>query len=246
MLAEHDMRTVIVAPRASVLIESMREIGYSLASALADIIDNAITAGATTVHLLVDTESPEVRIGVLDDGSGMIASELIEAMRPGSRSPLEDRKPSDLGRFGLGLKTAPFSQCRRLTVVTRCNGETHVARWDLDYVAEKGDWLVQMPDDPSPVPWAERVPESGTLVLWEKLDRVIQKNASDTDLSQFIREIDDARDHLELVFHRYLSAGPGQRKFHILLNERPLEPFDPFHTSHPATIAGPVERIRVG
>lgn len=246
MPAENEMRTVTVAPRASVLIESMREIGYSLASALADIIDNAISAGATTVHIFVDTDGPEVRIGILDDGRGMTESELIEAMRPGSRSPLEDREPSDLGRFGLGLKTASFSQCRRLTVATRCNGATHVARWDLDYVAEKDDWLVQMPDDWSSVPWADRVPESGTLVLWEKLDRMIQKDGSDTDLSHFVREIDDARNHLELVFHRFLSAQLGQRKFRILLNERPLEPFDPFHSSHPATIAGPVERIRVG
>jgi hypothetical protein len=246
MLAEHDMRTVTVAPRASVLIESMREIGYSLASALADIIDNAITAGATTIHLLVDTGSPEVRIGVIDDGHGMTESELIEAMRPGSRSPLEDREPSDLGRFGLGLKTASFSQCRRLTVVTRCNGATHIACWDLDYVAEKDDWLVQIPDDPASVPWAGRVPESGTLVLWEKLDRVIQRNGSDADMSHFIREIDDSRSHLELVFHRFLSPQVGQRRLRILLNERPLEPFDPFHSKHPATITGPVERIRVG
>ena len=121
MLADHDMRTVTAGPRASVLFESLREIGYSLASALADIVDNAITAGATTVHLLVDTSGPEGRIDVLDDGRGMTESELIEAMRLGSRSPLEDREPSDLGRFGLGLKTASFSQCRRLTVVTRCN-----------------------------------------------------------------------------------------------------------------------------
>ncbi len=246
MLTEHDMRTVTAAPRASVLIESMREIGYSLASALADIIDNAITAGATTVHLLVDTGGPEVRVGVLDDGRGMTESQLIEAMRPGSQSPLEDRDPSDLGRFGLGLKTASFSQCRRLTVVTRRNGATHVARWDLDYVAEKDDWLVQMPDDPASVPWADRVPKSGTLVLWEKLDRVMQKGGSDTGVSHFLQEVADASEHLELVFHRFLLPQPGRRRFRILFNERPLEPFDPFHSSHPATIKGPVERIRLG
>lgn len=246
MLAEHNIRTVTAAPKASVLLESMREIGYSLASALADIIDNAIAAGAATVHLLVDTGGPELRIGILDDGRGMTEVELIEAMRLGTQSPLEDRGSSDLGRFGLGLKTASLSQCRRLTVVTRVNASTSMARWDLNYVAEKDDWLLQIPEASNTIPWADRVPESGTLVLWEHLDRAIRDDGVASDLSHFIRDIDDARSHLELVFHRFLSPQPGQRRVRILLNEDPLVPFDPFFSSHPATIAGPVERIRVG
>ena len=66
----------------------------------------------------------------------MTEGELLEAMRLGSRSPLEERAQSDLGRFGLGLKTASFSQCRVVTVVTRVNGTTTSARWDLNYIAD--------------------------------------------------------------------------------------------------------------
>ncbi|NQW50976.1 MAG: ATP-binding protein, partial [Rhodospirillales bacterium] len=106
--------TVKAAPHASMLIESMRDIGYSLESALADIIDNSITAGAESIALFADTGHASPRFGILDDGRGMTQAQLLDAMRPGSRSPLDARDSRDLGRFGLGLKTASFSQCRRL------------------------------------------------------------------------------------------------------------------------------------
>ncbi len=240
------MRTINVAPRASMLIESLRDIGYSLETALADVIDNSITAGASTVRLLADTADHDVKIGILDDGVGMTKEELRAAMRPGSRNPLDDRNTSDLGRFGLGLKTASFSQCRRLTVVTRKNGVTSAAIWDLELVAQADDWLVQIPDNPEIVPWADQLGKSGTLVVWENLDRVLEQESRDQTLSHFVRRIDDSREHLELVFHRFLSGEPGLRKIHMLLNERLLEPFDPFHAAHPATIHGPVESIKVG
>ena len=104
------LRRKIVAPRASVLIESMRDIGYSLQTAVADVIDNSITAGANTIKFLADTDSASPAIGILDDGCGMSETELLEAMRPGTKSPLDHRSAHDLGRFGLGLKTASFSQ----------------------------------------------------------------------------------------------------------------------------------------
>src|SRR4051812_39610585 len=113
------MRTVLATPRASILIESMRDIGYTLETALADVIDNSITAGASTIRLYAQSIGNEFKIRILDDGIGMSEEELIAAMRPGSRNPLDERSNSDLGRFGLGLKTASLSQCRRLTVVSR-------------------------------------------------------------------------------------------------------------------------------
>lgn len=242
------VRTVQAAPRASVLIESMRDIGYSLETALADVIDNSITAGARTIRLLAQTSDPEPRLGILDDGSGMDAHTLLDAMRLGSSSPLEQRSSTDLGRFGLGLKTASFSQCRRLTVVTRREDELTVARWDLDYVAEAGDWLVQLPDDASEVPWAEQLGPTGTLVLWEKLDRLSGKETGDVRSAQIVRRIDQAIEHLELVFHRFLSGEPGLKKVNISINGRALSPFDPFNSKHPKTIREPAdpELIRLG
>ena len=113
------IRTREAAPQAAMLIESMRDIGYSLETALADIIDNSITAKAGSIRLLADTTSAQPSLAILDDGVGMTEDELLAAMRPGSRNPLETRDKEDLGRFGLGLKTASFSQCRKLTVAGR-------------------------------------------------------------------------------------------------------------------------------
>jgi len=226
------------------LIESMRDIGYTLETALADIVDNSITAGARSIRIQAETSPDCAFISVSDDGRGMTESELIEAMRPGSRSPRDERTEDDLGRFGLGLKTASFSQCRRLTVVSACQGTVSAARWDLDLVAEADDWLVELPDDLEGIPGVDRLGASGTLVVWEKLDRLIEPDSPDGGEAHFIQRLDVARQHLELVFHRFLSA-PGTGRVQISMNERPLEPLDPFHSGHGATIAGPREVIQV-
>src|SRR5690349_16399310 len=123
-------RTADVTPIAASLIEGLRDIGYSLETALADIIDNAVTAGAKRVEIMSETDVDDPSIAVLDDGVGMSVDELVAAMRPGSRNPLATRDEPDLGRFGLGLKSASFSQCRRLTVVSRKAGTTSAAIWD--------------------------------------------------------------------------------------------------------------------
>jgi hypothetical protein len=237
------MRTYTAAPKASMLIESMRDIGYSLETALADIIDNSITAGASNIDLLVPPADAEARLGVIDNGEGMTEDELLNAMRPGSQNPLDGRNATDLGRFGLGLKTASFSQCRKLTVVTRQNGATSAAIWDLDFVAKKNKWLVQIPEDITSIPWVDRLKKKGTLVIWENLDRAVGLGKIQENLTQ---RISDACKHLELVFHRFLSKEYRKRSITIKVNERPLKPFDPFHSNHPATIVAPVEKIKVG
>ena len=240
-LGSNDLRTVEVPPNPSALIESMRDIGYSLGTALADLIDNSLTAGAHTIRIVADTSSAAPRLGILDDGSGMDEATLVDAMRLGTRSPLEERDRSDLGRFGLGLKTASFSQCRRLTVLTKRDGLMHCARWDLDYVVQVNEWRVQIPEHTDGIPWAGELGETGTLVVWETLTAGALGGANESDL---VHELDEARFHLELVFHRFLAGEHGLRKVNILLNARPLVPFDPFHTKHPATIVGSEERIR--
>jgi hypothetical protein len=238
------MRTVRVEPQAAMLIESMRDIGYSLQTALADIIDNSITAEARSIQFLADTTSLDPRLAVLDDGAGMIEAELLDAMRPGTRNPLDERDTKDLGRFGLGLKTASFSQCRRLTVVSRKDGQTCAARWDLDQVAVSNDWLVEIPDLDE-IPWTEHLGSHGTLVVWEKIDRLIDINEP-SDRSNMIRQIDEAAEHLALVFHRFLDGERGLKKISLSLNGRKLESIDPFHSEHPATQIGPSETVRLG
>lgn len=238
------LRTRDATPNASAFIEGLRDVGYSLETALADIIDNSISAGANSVQILADTVSSEFKLAIVDDGEGMTEDELLEAMRPVSRNPIDVRRKNDLGRFGLGLKTASFSQCRKLTVVSRKNGLTCCARWDLDEVARSNKWLVQFFDDLTEIPWVHELKYSGTIVIWESLDRLIGNVASDIQAS-INSQIDQASEHLELVFHRFLAGESGTKKIKMFLNDRQLEGFDPFHSTHPATQVGPIEKIKV-
>ena len=239
------MRVVEIPPKPSPLIESIRAIGYSLSTALADLVDNCIAAQAETVQIFANTQTANVRVGIVDDGVGLSEDELLEAMRLGSRSPLEERAKSDLGRFGLGLKTASFSQCRVLTVVSRNSGKTTCARWNLDHIADSGKWEIHVLDNLTSIPWTEHIGPSGTLVVWEQLGFGSDSADSAQNVADYVRQMDEARSHLELVFHRFLSGEPGRRRVSIEMNNRPLEPFDPFHSRHPATIAGPEELIRI-
>ena len=147
-MTEEDSRFRTLRPSAARLMESMRDIGYSFESALADIVDNSISAEATRIELVNDVDPHSgPYLAVLDDGRGMGPHELTDAMQHGSRSPREVREAGDLGRFGLGMKTASFSQCRRLTVVSRKGGKLSARCWDLDFVVEKDEWMLRLLDE---------------------------------------------------------------------------------------------------
>jgi hypothetical protein len=242
---DNSLSTVEAPPRASILIESMRDIGYSLETALGDVIDNSITAAATSIHIHVDATPTVEKIAIVDNGRGMTADELIDAMRLGSRHPSEKRNERDLGRFGLGLKTASFSQCRRLTVVARKSGITSAAIWDLDHVAREDRWSLQIPERWTGIPYIEHLESDGALVLWEKLDRAVEQG-SDSSRLHFIRRLDETRKHLELIFHRFLASETGVPRVQILLNDLPLKPFDPFHSNCTATTRGQTEKVPLG
>ena len=240
------MRVVDIPPNPSPLIESLRDLGYSMGTALADLIDNSISAGAQKVRIFSNPSRGDPVVGILDDGAGMSEAVLREAMRLGTRSPLEVRDHTDLGRFGLGLKTASFSQCRKLSVVTRADGVTSCAQWDLDHVARSERWEMLIPSDPSMIPWYEQIGEHGTLVVWERLGPGDGEQGDHNVPSDMVRELDAAMSHLELVFHRFLSGEPGRPRMVMEFNNRPLEPFDPFHSAHPATQREPVEVVKIG
>ncbi len=140
-------------PKAGAMIETLRGLGYSTATAIADIIDNSIAAGAGTVDLRFIWKGPDSVVAIKDNGRGMDDAELDRAMRLGEKSHLDSKSASDLGRFGIGLKTASFSQCRRLTVASRQQvGEVGCLRWDLDVLAASPDdgWhLLEGPEESS-------------------------------------------------------------------------------------------------
>jgi hypothetical protein len=240
------VKTIDATPRAALLIESMRDLGYSLGTALADIIDNSISAGSSSIQILTDAIGTTGSIAVVDDGCGMTKKELHLAMRPGSRSPLDNRDKDDLGRFGLGLKTASFSQCRKLSVVTRRKGTTSAAVWDLDHVSRVDRWEVQLPQ-PSSVKWSDQLGDSGTLVVWETLDRIVS-NVDESTISVVIADrLDEAGEHIATVFHRWLIAERGfGKKLQISINNRQLKGIDPFNSRHRATISEPPEDIQCG
>lgn len=227
------------------MIRSLRGFPYTLETALADIIDNSITAGATEVRIFADANRGYPRLAVIDDGSGMSEPELRQAMRLGSKDPAAEREQGDLGRFGLGLKTASFSQCRRLTVVTSRDWEQRVARWDLAHVYATDEWEVQVPTDLQALPWTDELGEHGTVVLWEDLDRVIDSDSLDEIAAEFNRRVSSAATHLELVFHRFMEGEAGLPKISISLNGQRLKPMNPFNPSHRATITDPSEVIGV-
>uniref|UniRef100_A0A831XLN5 ATP-binding protein n=1 Tax=Geobacter metallireducens TaxID=28232 RepID=A0A831XLN5_GEOME len=224
------------------MLEALRGLGYSTATALADIIDNSIAAEASQVAIQFFWNSRSSTVAILDDGAGMTEPELDAAMRLGQRSPLEVREKGDLGRFGLGLKTASFSQCRRLTVASRKVGATSCLRWDLDVLTHSDDdgWhLLEGPAEGSSAIFGFlEGREHGTVVLWENLDRIITGGFTEQD---FLDLMDQVERHLAMVFHRFLEG--SHPRLRITINGRSINPWNPFLVSHPATWSSPVERF---
>jgi hypothetical protein len=238
-----------VTPSAARLTGSLRDIGYDFSSAIADLIDNSITAGASRIDVIVEFAGESSRVFIADDGIGMTPNGLIEALRFGSRRLYG---MGDLGRYGLGLKTASLSQSRSLTVVTRrAQGKRliHTRQLDLDLIAELDDWLVVEPSRTEAVGRARRMLEDsqGTVVVWEKLDRVLpEKNSAGGWARRRIETLTQkTEDHLAMVFHRFLDDNAIERKLTITVNGKKLSPWDPFATSEPGTKALPLQRFEI-
>lgn len=240
------MREDLLVPDAPTLLESLRAVGYSFETAIADLIDNSITARASTIRIEWRALGRSY-VAVLDDGEGMSASDLHQAMRHGSSNPQSRRSEMDLGRFGLGMKTASLSQARRLTVISLLDGCLSGRCWDLDVIGERRDWVVLELDD-TEVASLPHVDEllaqgNGTLVLWEKLDRV---EAGESNLEKALAgRMDATREHLALVFHRYLAGDPGSAGLTMTINNAKVEPLDPFLRANRTTVSMPVEKIMV-
>lgn len=226
------MRVKQSTPYAPLLIESMRSLGYSFDTAIADLIDNSVSAKAKNIDILLDP-SDDPQLIIFDNGLGMDAATLEEALRFGSRGPSEVRNEHDLGRFGLGLKSASLSQCRRLIVASKTNGNICCFSWDLDEVQRTNDWSVleysleEITQLPS-INLFDDV-ESGTYVLLQNFDRI---SASSHDVKKTLDSLlEAAEDHLSLVFHRIIS----EDGVNIRINGRAIVPKDPFLEDHKST-----------
>ncbi len=231
--------SVSITPSAARLTESLRDIGYDFPAAVADIVDNSIMAGAERVDIMIEFDGADSFVSIADDGHGMSANGLVEALRYGSR---RSYSRGDLGRYGLGLKTASLSQCRSVTVVTQREvpGSRAVARMlDLDLIAEWDEWLVVDPVRDAAVERAREAlgDNSGTVVVWRKLDRVLPEKRPHGAWGR--RRLDGlaakTAEHLGVVFHRFLEGARG-RTVAVTVNGEKVEPWNPFAPDEPARI----------
>ena len=210
----------------------------TIESAIADVIDNSISAHASKVQVLFPTNPlAHLAVGILDDGEGMTNEELLEAMRYGSMASEEQRADDDLGRFGMGMKSASLSQCRRLTVISFDGTESHGYRWDYSYILEKQDWIIQELNkkEIESVPYIELYfkQKTGTLVVWDDFD-VLAKSSGGQVYETLVELRTTVEQSLALIFHRYLSA-TDNTKLEIQINNLTIVPLDPFLERHPKT-----------
>lgn len=225
---------LVVPPQAARTIEGLRDTGYEPADALEDIVDNSIAANATEILIRVwMTPDGAPRVAVADNGDGMDEDGLVNAMTYGSAARLNR---ASLGKFGLGLKTASTAMCRQLTVVTR-DGDgnaPHAATWDLDLVQERDEWLLQRPvPTPEQIELLDEAAQGGpgTLVLWTKVDRLINEYAVPTGKpaqNALKRRAEEFRNSLSLTYLRFLRGDPPRDQVRIVLNDEEIQPWDPF------------------
>lgn len=233
-------KTYEIIPSAKRLIKSLRDIGYDFSTAVADLVDNSIEAGASRVDIVVEFYGNNSYVRISDNGKGMSNDNLKEAMRYGSE---RDYLEEDLGKFGLGLKTSSMSQCQRFSVASRIN-KTDFKKiaffsWDLSHIEKTNKWEILRPDEEDVIgllssPISDH---AGTVVLWERLDRIIGfKNphgeAARNKLIAMCRELET---YLSMVFHKFLAKEVVGKSLDIYLNNNKIRSWDPFGRNEPKT-----------
>lgn len=238
-------QTTSAVPEASSMIETFRAIGYNIETAIADIIDNSISANAKNIWINFEWKGSKTWLSIKDDGIGMNDAELIQAMRPGSKNPLQERNQKDLGRFGLGLKTASFSQARILTVISKKADYNSVFwTWDLDFVNKTGNWdlIKYLPDENLETEISKLT--TGTIVLWNDIDRVVKDFNQDDSKAEFKfnQTMEQVKKHLAMVFHKFIEQG----KINIYFQDKKVNAWNPFLSNEKATQEFPPEKIQNG
>lgn len=240
----------IINPDPSGTVASLRSLGYSVESAIADLIDNSLAAQARTVDVIFTWQGCRSWVAIVDDGVGMNEQQLVQAMTIAGTGEQLDRRSDDLGRFGMGLKTASFSQASRLTVWSRASdtGTASTTRtWDLDVVRSSHEWRLIKGCDPETDAVLGRLrPRSpGTVVLWSGLHRFDLPEVSHDDTESqrlFYGEAQRVEAHLGMVFVRFLS-GRGARR--MTVNGTQVHGWDPFLSDFTATRQRQTEELLV-
>lgn len=234
-----NLKTENVLPDPEHLIKSIAEQGYSLESSLADLIDNSISANANRIEILIDTNTEPFILFLADDGDGMDEKALKANLRFPSSSPDEKRKQKDLGRFGLGLKTASFAQTRCFTVLSRKKGNRiyNARTWDVAYLKATKKWkiIVNTQEQIEAILNSYKTLSNNfinefndytpnTIIVWQglyKFEMYLDSTLRSQSVKKEITEI--TSEYLSLVFHRFL-----EKSIHIRINNNILSSFNPF------------------
>ncbi|RJG40065.1 ATP-binding protein [Motilimonas pumila] len=248
------MKLLSLPPVAGPFVQSLRSIGYSMESAVADLIDNSISARAGSVEIFTEWRNADPVLAIIDDGYGMTPTEVQKAMQLGTIGPDNERSENDLGRFGMGLKTASFSQCKKLTLISRAdsNDDWYGIRWDLDLVERENQWLAQIIKPAECELYLKDVGfeySKGTAVIWNTFDRALDLTAASAERA-YDRRVSALVDHLALTFHRFIRGREGTKKLTLRLNKRLIKGMDPFatrpETSRQASTLLSDETLRLG
>ncbi len=223
----NSFKAEIAKPNPKSTINSYRSFGYNLSTAISDIIDNSISANATEIKINYKWNGRDSFIAISDNGRGMNREDLVIAMTPGSKDPEDIRSEKDLGRFGMGLKTASFSQCKRLTCITKSENQNTLKRcWDIDFINSENEW--QLLDFVSDESFFQIIDNqtSGTMVLWEKMDRIVgnSENTNESVKNAFYSEMTTVKNHLSLVFHKFIES----KQIILYFQNTAIEPRNPF------------------
>lgn len=221
-----------MSPEPRSHIKTLMRIGYDFNSAIADIIDNSITAKASKINIISPSETSDPYLSIIDNGYGMDPEELIQNMRIGCKDPNEKRQSGDLGRFGSGMKTASFSHARKLTVITKkSDGKTAAAIWDIDEIEQKNAWCLQEldVDDINKLKHLDKsiIETGGTQIIWEKIKK-FEETDHNTSKASIETSMVELKKYLALHFHKFMQ---GSNKIEILVQHIKVEPFDPFLTN---------------
>jgi hypothetical protein len=227
-------------------IKTLMRIGYTMPSAVSDILDNSITAEAKNIEIFSLPGQKETSISIIDDGNGMSSEELINNMKIGCKDPGDERLRGDLGRFGSGMKTASFSQARRLTIISKEKDQPICAAiWDIDQIEKENSWCLEVLTEEEakshPLLKIKLEKGAGTQVIWEKLSCLNKNNHSLDDDTVMATNLSELGDYISLHFHKFME---GKNKVKIHINGNQLEGIDPFMSKSPGYQEGRSEKLR--
>lgn len=224
-----------VIPAAKRTLTALRKLGYDFNSSVGDIVDNSIMAKAKVIEIDFLRKKGHFSLTITDDGKGMSPEQLKKAMRHGAELGYGS---DSLGKFGMGLKTASLSQCRRLQVFSNAAGTPSGLSscvWDLSHVENTDKWEIlslsreRLDSDKSAQILRNKI---GTIVRWEDVDLL------DRELASFSREgcadnwvgdvVGQLKVYLRMTFGRFIDGTAKKGKMEFRFNGEKLKSWDPF------------------